>query len=157
MHFRLIRGPIAAGLIPVLILNGCYAYLPVTNGALKEGTEVRVELAAPENIELGLETYFGIGAVEGEIAASDDRSLVAISTTWLRSWRGGEKFWGTGALVFIPHDRISVLEERRLSSGRTAMAVGLGALAFAAVIGFATIITGGTVSGLPGGGTGTDF
>ena len=118
---------------------------------------MRAELAGPESFAIGEATFFNIGTVEGEIARSDDDSLVAISVTWLRSWRGSEKYWGQGALLFIPYDRIDLLEERGFSAGRTAVAAGLGGLALAAIVGIAAALRSGSGNPPGGGSGGTEF
>lgn len=150
--FRTIRGPIAAGLIPLAVLNGCYAYLPASNPSPRPGAEVRARFTTPQSFGIGESTFFNIGTVEGEVAEGNGDTLV-IWTMRLQSWGGGEKYWASGATLALPHDRLSQLEVRRFSGGRTALGLGIAGLGLALAVGLAAAIASGGPGSANGGGT----
>lgn len=140
---------IAAFLLVILTLNGCFAYMPSRGAPLRQGQGVRVLLSSPLDVRLVDVTANNVATLDGEVVSSDSTSLV-LSARMVRSNTGYEQLGG-GATVQIPTTQIGEIEERRLSAIKTAGLVGI-------IVGLTAIVaaanTGTGVKGGPGGGGG---
>jgi len=86
----------------------------------KPGSEIRVQMAAPANFQIGEVTIHDVSAVEGNVYQATADSL-ALWTQWIQSRVG--KYPGGGAVLFIPRSSVRVLEERRLNARSTGVGV----------------------------------
>lgn len=141
---------IAAFLLVILTLNGCFAYMPSRGAPLRQGQGVRVLLSSPLDVRLVDVTANNVATLDGEVVSSDSATLV-LSARMVRSNTGYEQLGG-GATVQIPTTQIGEIEERRLSAVKTAGLVGI-------IVGLTAIVaaanTGTGVKGGPGGGGGS--
>lgn len=133
---RSARAAVASGLI---VLSGCYSYVPVGAGAHPtRGTQVRARLSRPENVALSDLTVSNVVLMDAEIVRSDADSLV-VSAMSLRSATGGA-FAAAGETVAVPASSVESLEERRMSAIRsTVLVVAAGTLAALLFRGFGTL------------------
>ncbi len=124
--------------LATLALNtACYVYAPVA-AAPRPGQRLALELSDQGRVALGGQLGAGVTRVEGTVrqAGSDD---LVMAVERLAQISGGTSYWG-GEEVRIRRADIARTEERRLSRGRTALAVGgfvvaLGAFAVTRVLG----------------------
>jgi len=137
------RGRAGVALVLLLApqLAGCFQHVgvPATGrpvgaevavGITDRGREVMTPLVGPD-----------VRRINGRVVASTDTSLV-LSVTSVDHLRGLPDRWG-GESVAVPRDFISTVGERRLSRGRTAIVLGMVAVALAvasriAIEGFGT-------------------
>lgn len=109
--------------LPCLLLvatsTACFHYVP-SAGMPSQGTPVRAYLNRPVPVELADITANNIVEVRGEfVTARPDQLVLSAFTLQTASdveHRGG------GATVYVPRDALRLLEERRISAGRTALA-----------------------------------
>ena len=114
--------------------------------------EVRVHLSPATAFEVGSTAIPGVEIVEGEVYESDAQSL-AVWTSLLRS-RFGFDYRPDVAVLYIPRDHISRLEERRLAPAKTVLAIGAGAVVVVTIFELARAVGGG--GSLLGEGDGAD-
>jgi hypothetical protein len=119
--------------VAVLLLAGCYTYVPATGPEPERGTAVRARLARPVDVRMRQITANGVAVLDGEVVrfAPDTLYLAAVKLTAM----AGNDFLGYGETVWVPRPAIALLEERRLDRPRTGLAVA-GALLVAALAHF---------------------
>lgn len=111
--------------LPCLLLvaasTACFHYVP-SAGMPSQGTPVRAYLNRPVPVELADITANNIVEVRGEFVTARPDQLI-LSAFALQTASDVEHRAG-GATVYVPRDALRLLEERRISAGRTAVAVG---------------------------------
>lgn len=126
--------PIAAALLCLSVLNGCFSYVPAAVDP-PAPSRVRVLLTRPMDVRLSNVTANNVAVAEGEMVSAT-RDTLTISALWVRAGTGYE-FPGVGETVRIPREQVGRVETRRFSAARSAgltiLSVGLGALLFAGV------------------------
>ncbi len=136
----------AISLILLLSLSSsaCYQFFPVDEGVMPDpGQEVRVHLSPVMAFEVASTPVPGIETVEGEVYESEAQSL-AVWTSSLHS--RFFVFQANGAVLYIPRDRISRLDVRRLVIAKTVLAIGASAGAILTIFGIADAVAGGSSS-----------
>jgi len=123
------------GLSLTAFATGCYTFAPVTPASVPVGGQVRVGLTAAGAAALAPTLGTGITGVEGAVVRQAGDTLVVRPTT-LEAAGGVDVVW-TGSDVAIPAGWTTGVERRRVSTVRTALLVGGGVAAAAAVIGLA--------------------
>lgn len=99
--------------------TGCFHYVPAAD-VPTQGTAVRVQLDPPVRVDLPDLTANDIVRVQGEMVGADTDRLI-LSAFSLHSAAEREHIGG-GATVYLPRESLGLLEVRRLSVGRTALA-----------------------------------
>ncbi len=128
--------------------SACYQYVRVEEGVMPApGREVRVHLSPTREFEVGTTPVPGVETVEGSVYESEAQSL-AVWTSMLRT-QFGFSFRANGAVLYIPRDHITRLDERRHVPGKTILAIGAGVVAVVGIFGLATAVSGGSTSGDP--------
>lgn len=116
---------VAAGLWPGL-LGGCYTYQLVPTTPAPQ-TRVAVVLSDYGRLEASRQIGPRMDRVEGNMLAATDTSyLLAVSS--VKPIRGSWVRW-SGEQVSVRRDYVATMYERRLSKGRTALAIAGGAFA----------------------------
>src|SRR5881398_124549 len=94
-----------------VLLSGCLSYTRLGPAAPPRGVEVVVKPSAPLDARVGEVTIHGVTVVEGRVAYADP-----------------------GSLVTIPRSQIGELKQKRVSAWKTAVALGAGGAAIAAIL-----------------------
>jgi hypothetical protein len=123
----------------LLLLVGCYRYVPSTRDALTPGADVRLSLTPAGTT--GLVSILGsqTTAVEGRVLGTSDTSYVIAMSGTLKaaSYSPGaapsHTIWG-GDSVTIPGAAVGGIERRLLDSRRTTLFAILGTAAAAATV-----------------------
>lgn len=115
----------------VTTLTGCFSYAPVGNAPLRQGAEVRALLQQPTTVPVPTGTISGVSRVDGWLIESPADSVL-LSARWLRS-TAGQEFPGAGSTLRIPRSNVSLLQTRRFDTLRTALLVGVAALALGSI------------------------
>ena len=100
-------------------IAGCFTYVAAPEMPAK-GTPVRAHLNRPVPVELPNVTARDIVEVQGEFVTADPDQLV-LSAFSIES-NSDFRYRTEGATVHLPRDAIGLLEERRVSPQRTALA-----------------------------------
>lgn len=122
------------GAWPVLlvVLGGCYRYVPRAETTLPEGAGVQLEFATPRDIALQDVTVHGITAVQGQLLSADADS---IALAVVRLWGAqGRSYEATGVGVRLPRQSLAVVREKRMSPVKSAIAIGTGGAGIAAMV-----------------------
>jgi len=133
----------------VIILSGCFHYVPAPLPEAPQGTPVRVILERPGPFELSGFTVHDVQRIEGEFVTRDERGLF-LSATWLEAV-SGQGFAGGGWTVRIEEEAMRSMEIRRVSwlkSGIVAAGIAIGSY-----LGFDAIRGSSGRDGQSGGGT----
>lgn len=143
---RMVR-PMAALLLSLSFLNGCFAYAPTNGVSPRPGTRVRVELREPQQVRLGELTANDVMVVIGEVVTEDSSQIVlsALSATT----RSGFEHAANGETVRVARSNALAVSRNRISVLRTAGLAGLVALGGAA---FVSGVRAGRASGSGGNG-----
>ena len=131
--------------LPVLavVLGGCYRYVAVDHGAPAPaaGAHVRVELRQPRQIVLQDVTVHAIRALQGTVLSSGVDSLsVAVTRLWGSDDERTYEVSGIG--VTVGREEIAAVSTKRMSPGRSGLAIGLGGAGIVAMILSVTHLTG---------------
>ena len=118
-----------SGLLPGLFA-ACYTYHPLP---LNPAPQTRVSVQLSDIGRVGTAKTIGAGteSLDGSIVATDDTSYrLAVSS--VKPLRGPRLRW-TGEQVTVRRDYVVIVQERRLSKGRTAL--------FSVAVAFAAVTT----------------
>lgn len=127
-------------------VGGCYAYLPVDNTKLTPGSDVAIELNAAGSDSFAPVLGRGTRNLRGRMMSSDSLGLELALTA--SGPQGAERFWDGSERLVIPWADITSLQERRLSTGRSAVLGGaIVGVAVGAAAAFRGQGQGGTVPG----------
>ncbi|HEX8451122.1 MAG TPA: hypothetical protein VF647_03440 [Longimicrobium sp.] len=128
---RMVR-PVAALLLSLSFLNGCFAYAPANGVAPRPGARVRVQLREPQVVKLGELTANDVVSLIGEVVTEDSSQIVlsALSATT----RSGFEHAANGETVRVPRSNAAAVSVNRVSLVRTAGLAGLVALGGAAFV-----------------------
>lgn len=127
------RGRAGAALALLLVpqLAGCFQYVGVPATGRPGGAEVAVSITDRGREAMTPLVGANVRRINGRVVESTDSALV-LAVTSVDHLRGLPDRWG-GESVAVPRDFISTVGERRLSRGRTAMVLGMVAVAVAVV------------------------
>ena len=139
----------AALLLGVLLLGGCYHYVPSEAEALRRGDPVRARVSGVP-VEVGDIAVRDVTTVDGELVSVMDRQ-VYLSAMRLTN-RAGREFDGLRSTVAIERASLDGLFEKRLDATNTALAAA--ALTAGAVLLHTILDSSGGVSGRGSGGGG---
>ena len=123
----------------LLLLAGCYRYVPSTRDVLAPGADVRLSLTPSGTTELVSILGSQTTAVEGRVLSTTDTGYVIAMSGTLKavsSFPGAppsHTVWG-GDAVTIPGAAVGGIERRRLDSRRTTLFAVLGAATAAATV-----------------------
>ena len=108
--------------IAVLLVWGCYAYVPLTTPEPRTGVRITAELTDSGTIGLG--TYLGRGAsaVDGRVLSAAN-GVVELSVVSVQTRDGQPSYW-RGEAVSLPRSLIAGMKERRLAKGSTLLVGG---------------------------------
>ena len=147
------RRPHMGVALSLLFLSGCYAYAEVSPAAVPPGRDVRLRLARGTEVSLGtIPVLDDGGPLEGQVVdgTTPERLLLSVA---LGPGQPGNVGLGLRSTVAIPMPDVARMEVRRLQRGRTAAAVGLGAVLAYAVTEWAFNVSNpGKEGGSPNGG-----
>lgn len=134
MLLRTKRGvrPVAALLLSLSFLNGCFAYAPMNGVSPQPGTRVRVDLREPQQVRLGELTANDVVSVIGEVV-SEDSSQIVLSVL-SASTRSGFEHAANGETVRVARGNVQALARNRVSVLRTAALAGMVAVGGAAFV-----------------------
>ncbi|HEY0150609.1 MAG TPA: hypothetical protein VGB92_01350 [Longimicrobium sp.] len=146
---RMVR-PVAALLLSLSFLNGCFAYAPMNGVSPQPGARVRVQLREPQQVRLGELTANDVMSLIGEVVTEDSSQLVlsALSATT----RSGFEHAANGETVRVVRGNVVAVARNRVSVLRTAALAGMVAVGGAA---FVSGVRAGRASGGGGGGGGS--
>jgi hypothetical protein len=135
------------------LLAGCYTYVPV-GSAPATGASLAFEISDAGRVALADRLGPGVTRIEGEVTEATPEEY-AVSVNAVSQINAGRTRW-SGESVRIRRDYVVRSEQRKLSRGRTALAVGAAVVGFLAAVLTRSLIGGdGDKSpGGPGGGTG---
>lgn len=112
--------------------TGCYSYVPLQPAAVGPGARVVLEVNDRGRVALTDSLGPSVDRIEGEVQSRSDSSYL-LSVVFVDYVNGSRHAWA-GEPLSVPADAVGGLRERRISRGRTALAIvgGIGAvLAFA--------------------------
>jgi hypothetical protein len=136
-------------LAAVHAVTACRVYVPLAQPP-PPGGRIVVDLTDAGARELADRIGAGAAAVEGDLVEATDSTL-GLNVRTVRKRNGVESFW-SGEPVRVPRQFVAHLGERRLSRGRTALAIGA-LFAAAGVLAVVVGSGGGQATGRgPGGG-----
>ncbi len=138
---------VAAALLPVTLLAGCYTRVPLDGRDPAPNTRVVVRLTPQGAEEMARQVGPRVVSIEGDVAAVREGGLqlLARGTT---TQNGGTTFW-SGEPVDVPRSAVAGIDTRTLSRSRSVLIAGA-IVAAALVVAAAFGLTG---SGDGGGGT----
>lgn len=102
---------------------GCYSLQPVAGNPLPLGAQVGVAITDAGRVALGGTMGPEISLIEGRLVQKDSSEYV-VAVSMIHLLRGGNQVW-TGERVRIKSEHVVSVKERKLSRGRTAIAVGV--------------------------------
>jgi hypothetical protein len=114
------------------ILSGCYSYTRVDTVAPPRNAEVVATLSMPVDVRVHEVTVHEVTFVEGRVAYADADSLVLSGRRFLSA--GGTEYASLGSPVTILRSSIGELRHKRVSAWKTALALGAGGGAIAAIV-----------------------
>ena len=133
------------------LFGGCYTYVPLNSSPLV-GSDVAVDISDAGRVALGDRLGPGVTRLEGRVAEQTPDELV-LTVKSVSQVNVGRSRW-SGESIRLRRDYVARSEQRQLSRGRTAAAVGAAVLGV--VAGFVTrslIGSGGSVRETPPNGT----
>jgi hypothetical protein len=123
------RAGVALALLLVPQLAGCFQYVGVPATGRPAGAEVAVGITDRGREVMTPLVGANVRRINGRVVSSSDTALV-LAVTSVDHLRGEPDRWG-GENIAVPRDFISTVGERRLSRGRTAIVLGVAAVAVA--------------------------
>lgn len=114
---------VAALLLPLVVLNGCYTFVP-TQEVPSQGARVQVHLSKPQDVRLADVTANDVVLISGEVARVDSAALI-LSAYTLRSQSGYENI-GRGESVGLLRENIAGIRRRKISPLNTAGLIAIG-------------------------------
>lgn len=115
-----------------LILGACFSYVALGTRLPARGADVVARLSPPLAVPLQDVTVREVNVATGRVAYADTDSLV-LSVDRFTSG-AGTSYPGLGTSITIPRNQIAMLEERRVSTGKTALLLGAGAATIVAIV-----------------------
>lgn len=112
--------------------TGCYTLQPVVGNPLPLGTEVGLDVNDAGRVALGGSMGPSISQIEGRLVSNDSAEIV-VAVSMVHLLRGGEQIW-TGERIRIKREHVTLVRERKLSRGRTAIAVAASVGVLAAIV-----------------------
>jgi hypothetical protein len=128
-----------------VLLTGCYTYRPLATTSPEPGVSVRAQLTDDGSIDLARYIGPNVAAVGGRVVGSDTGQLT-LSVASVQYRTGIEQYW-SGEMVRLPRTEIATMQEKRLSTTRTALFAG-GLLA--GVVGLFVTLSEGSAEGQSG-------
>jgi hypothetical protein len=126
-----------------LTTSGCFRYARVGDEALlpEPGSEVRLQLATPLELDLGSTTVHDVSRIEGDVYESIGDTLAVFSRRIFSAY--GYKQYTNGAVFFFDRSQLSRLEQRKLMPVNTGIVAGAATAGVLAAIYFAADLGGG--------------
>ncbi|MDQ3696611.1 MAG: hypothetical protein M3373_01095 [Gemmatimonadota bacterium] len=118
-------------LLVLLSTVGCYIYTPLQS-APPLGTRVALDLNDGGRAVMGDTIGPEVSRVEGDLLRNSD-SLYVLEMRAVEGFRGNRVKWSGEPVGFRP-DHVRFMSERKLSKGRTALAVGAAAATVVAFV-----------------------
>lgn len=138
-----------SALILVLLVAGCYRYLPLESPAPAPGTRVAADLTDAGSLQMANQVGPGITSVRGEVIESNpDALLLALTSVVGRNEQ--ETFWN-GEQVRIPLTTVARVQQRRFALGKSIL---FGGAVVGGLFGAIKAFEGGGGGGGTGGGGG---
>lgn len=137
----------------LLSTAGCYTYAPAPARSVEPGTDVKVHLSTPEDVELSSVTVRDVDRVDGQLTRWTSSDEAVIFTTNLHT-RPGVTQRTQGEMVSVAEMNIQSFDAPKFSGGRTAALVVVGVGAVVGII--AAIASSGNKGDAPNDGQGTD-
>ena len=111
-------------LLLAAVLSGCYVTVPLANPTRPEpGTKLVVQLTDAGADDLARYLGPGVAQVDGRLLQASDTGLqLAVSQVSMRS--GQEQFW-KGEAVTLPRATIATVQQRKMSTTRSALLAGI--------------------------------
>ena len=116
----------------VIVLSGCYSYVPVAVSGPPPGTRANLVLTDEGTVEMARQVGPSTRAIEGDVLSANGEGLL-LAVRRLERRDGIEEFW-KGEQVTVPRGAVATFTERKLSRSRTAL-FGVGAAAAVFVLG----------------------
>ena len=138
--------------VVVLVLMGCYSYVPVAVSGPPPGARANLVLTDEGTVEMARLVGPSTRAIEGDVVSANGEGLV-LAVRRLERRDGIEEFW-KGEQVTVPRTAVATYTERRLSRTRTVL-FGAGVAAATFVLGKAFGEATG-IFGRTGGGPGSE-
>lgn len=134
----------------VLLVTGCYNYLPLESPAPASGTRVAADLTAAGSLEMASQIGLGVTSLRGKVIGRDPDALVLAITSALG--RHEEETTWNGEQVRIPLAMVARVRERKFALGKSLLFGGVvGGGLLGAVKAFTGNDNAGGISGGPGG------
>jgi len=132
----------------VMPLSACFAYTPLETVVPTRGSEVVANLSAPLEVRVGELTVHDVKVAHGRVAYADADSLVLSGTQFVSE--SGAEYGTLGTPITVPRRLIAQLSQRRVSAWKTALALGAGGAAIAAIVVSVGPLSGSSSGGGPG-------
>jgi len=118
-------------LAPVVALAACYTYQPIAAPAPRVGSRISVQLSDDGSRTLGGQIGPDVLHVEGNVLDVDSGAL-SLSVRQVENGHGIQNAWN-GERVAVPRRFVVGIQQRRLSTGGTALLGGVAGLAMFAL------------------------
>ena len=138
--------------VVVVVLMGCYSYVPVAVSGPPPGSRASLVLTDEGTVEMARFVGPSASTIEGDVVSANGEGLL-LAVRRLERRDGIEEFW-KGEQVQVPRAAVATYTERKLSRARTVL-FGAGAVAAVFVLGKAFGEATG-IFGRNGGGTGSE-
>jgi hypothetical protein len=132
----------------VTCLSGCFGYRQLRTATPARGVEIATSVTAPLEVRIGDITVHDVTFAQGRVAYADGDSIVISGTRFVSV--GGMEYGSLGSRLTIPRGEVLELRERRVSTWKTALALGAGGAAIAAIVASVGPLSGSSSGGGPG-------
>ena len=116
------------------------------------GSEIRLQLAETQSVDLAGVTVHDVERVEGEVHVTGGDTL-GVFSRWIQTFYG-RRYATNGDVFYLPRYQLEQLEQRHLLRGRTVIAAGAAVVAVATIFELAIRSGGGSEAGDSPGGRG---
>jgi len=131
-----------------IFLTACFGYAPLGPTTPARGAEITARVSAPLEVRLGEITLNDVTLAQGRVTYADADSLVIAGTRFVSA--AGTEYGSLGSTVTIPRNQVVDLKQKRVSAWKTALALGAGGAAIAAIIVSVGPLAGSSSGGGPG-------
>ncbi len=138
--------------VVLMVLSGCYSYVPVAVSGPPPGTRANLVLTDEGTVEMARLVGPRAQAIEGDVVSANGESLI-LAVRRVERRDGIEEFW-KGEQVTVPRAAVATFTERKLSRTRTVLftaGAAIGAFFLGKAFGEAT-----GIFGRSGGGPGSE-
>ena len=131
-----------------IFLTACFGYAQLGPTTPVRGAEITASLSAPLEVRIGELTVHDVNFAQGRVTYADADSIVVSATRFVS--RAGNEYGSLGSMVTIPRSQVIDLKQKRVSACKTALALGAGGAAIAAIIVSVGPLAGSSSGGGPG-------